>query len=203
MAQNYETSLLLDERASALEVLRRQKAFAEHCLKQAPDGVFFCRPAPGMNSLAILVRHMADNMLSRWGDFDAMLRGEADGEKPWRDREAEFADPEPTAETRRELMERWERGWAAVFAAIEPLTPADFDRRVTIRGAPHSVHLAVLRQVDHYAYHVGQIAIIGRMLVGAEGWDYFTVAPGRSAEFTRRVREANAERADGGGADRR
>jgi hypothetical protein len=189
MTDNYESSQCLDERDAACLVFQRQRALAEHCLAQVDDLQFFARPAPGINSLAVLVQHLAGNLLSRWGSFDAMLRGESDGEKPWRDRDQEFIDPPANAESRHALMAQWKEGWNTVTLAMEMLTPEDFARTVTVRDVPHSVHLAVMRQIDHYGHHVGQIAMTARLLVGPESWRYFTIAPGSSAEYNRRVRQ--------------
>ncbi|MCA9296805.1 MAG: DUF1572 family protein [Phycisphaerales bacterium] len=192
MADNYQTARQLNECDAARAVFEQQRALAEHCLQQVNDQQFFVRLAPGINSLAVIVQHVAGNMCSRWGEFDAMLRGESDGEKPWRDRDQEFIDPPATAESRRAIMAHWDDGWTTVMQALDRLTPDDFDRTVTIRNVPHSVHLAVMRQIDHYGHHVGQIAMTARLLVGSETWHYFTIAPGGSAEYTRRVRQQHA-----------
>ncbi len=188
MTQRYDTPLELDARDAALTVFRRQRQFAEHCLDQTSDAHFFLRPAPHMNSIAVLVQHLAGNMMSRWGDFDAMLRGESDGEKPTRDRDGEFAAPPPTAEGRAALMQAWDAGWRTLEAALEPLTVADFERVVRIRGVPHSVHLAIARQIDHYGAHIGQIAFLARLQAEPETWRYFTIPPGRSAAFNEAMR---------------
>ena len=188
---NYDSDLQLDERDAAVEVFRRQKALAEHCLHQVSDAQFFRRPAPHLNSLAILVQHLTGNMESRWSDFGLMMRGVADGEKAHRDRDAELRDPAVSATIRAELMERWQRGWALVFDVLTSFTREDLDRTVRIRGATHSVHLAVLRQIDHYGHHVGQIAFISRHLAGAEEWDFFTIPPGESKSYNRMVRKKN------------
>ncbi|MEM7228602.1 MAG: DUF1572 family protein [Planctomycetota bacterium] len=173
--RNYQDATIVGERDAALYVFRRQKAFAEHCLQQVSDAQFFALPADDMNSLAVLVKHLAGNMRSRWSDFDAMLRHEVDGEKGDRDREREFEVGEPTSANRASLMQAWDEGWSCVFAAIESLDAARFEQTVRIRGVELSVHLAVLRQIDHYAYHVGQMAFIARMLAGSAGWQWFTM----------------------------
>ena len=132
-------------------------------------------PAPEMNSIAIIIKHLHGNMLSRWTDFLT-----SDGEKPGRDRDAEF---EPSATTRDEIMRQWNEGWACVMKALNALTAGDLSRTVTIRGQPHSVVEAAHRQVQHYSYHIGQIVLLARMSRGAK-WQTLTIARGKSKEYT-------------------
>lgn len=159
---------------------RSLKDQAERALAQADDGALFATLDAGSNSLAVLVAHMAGNARSRWTDFLT-----ADGEKPDRNRDAEF-ELEPGV-SREELMRRWEAGWGALFAALEPLTAADLNRTVTIRGEPHNVMQAVLRQVRHYAYHVGQIVQLAKHYRGAE-WETLSIPRGQSRQFDRALR---------------
>ena len=149
---------LLRESVAGFRALKEQ---AERALAQADDAAFFAVLDNESNSLAVIVAHLAGNALSRWTDFLT-----TDGEKPTRHRDAEF-DLDPRL-TRPELMTRWEAGWRALFAALEPLTAADLDRIVTIRGEPHTVMQAILRQTRHYAYHVGQIVQLARHYRGAD-----------------------------------
>ena len=197
MSQNYDRAHRVSELDAARIVFTRQRALAEHCLAQLDDATFFRRPAPHLNSAAILVQHLAGNLHSRWSDFDAMLAGTADGEKDSRNRDAEFAAPDPTAEGRATLMRAWSDGWAALHTALDHLTtPGAFDQTITIRGAAHSIHLAVMRQLDHYGYHVGQIATTARLLHDPDTWSWFTIAPGESNTFTTHVRAKNAPPTD-------
>ena len=163
-------------------VLTRQKAFPEHAIGHIDDGAFFRRPSiiegTRLNSIAIIVQHMAGNMHSRWTGFLT-----SDGEKPWRQRDAEFSEPEHVATSRTRLMATWEQGWALIFTTLESLKPNDLDRQVTIRGKPHTVEAAVIRQIDHYALHVGQVVTTARLFVPESEWRYFTIPPGASAEF--------------------
>ena len=172
-------------------VFARQRAFAEHAFDQLDDAGFFWTPAPGLNSVAIIARHLAGNMASRWGAFPAMLTGQADGESPTRDRDAELAplDPAPADQpaVRAQIVRSWEAGWAALDSALAPLTPTDLGRLVPIRGVPHPVHAAVARQLDHYAFHVGQINVIARLRVGTDKWRWFTLAPGGTAAFNAKL----------------
>ena len=118
------------------------------------------------NSIAIIVKHMAGNMRSRWTSFLT-----SDGEKPDRNRDSEFED---APVNRQALMELWERGWSYVFGALEPLTDDDLGRTITIRGEAHSVMQAVNRQLTHYAMHVGQIVMLAKHFAGAD-WKTLTI----------------------------
>ena len=157
---------------------RKTKRQAEAAMAQVDDAGLHTRLNPRQNSIAVIVQHMAGNLLSRFTDFLT-----TDGEKPWRGREGEFVDRQLS---RPELIDLWERGWACLFGAIAPLTDADLERTVTIRREPHTVFLALVRQTAHYAWHAGQIALIAKHLKG-EGWQYLTIPPGGSAEFNRKM----------------
>ena len=144
--------------AEIVNGFRTQKRAGDAALAQLADDDWQRRLDPESNSIAVLVRHLDGNMRSRWSDFLA-----SDGEKPTRERDAEFEDAAVAPD---ELRRVWERGWATLFAAIESLTPADVTRVVTIRGEPHSVAGALLRQLTHYAQHVGQIVLLAKHLRG-------------------------------------
>ena len=130
------------------------------------------------NSIAIIVKHMSGNMLSRWTDFLT-----TDGEKPTRNRDGEFEEPPAT---RAALLATWESGWSSVFSALRPLTEADLTRTVTIRGEAHSVMQAINRQVAHYGLHVGQIVLLAKHFAGHR-WQSLSVPRNRSVEFNQRV----------------
>jgi hypothetical protein len=136
---------------------------------------FFAAPDPGTNPIAIIVKHMAGNLRSRWTDFLT-----TDGEKPDRNRDSEFVR-EP-GDDRAALLRRWEAGWGVLFATLEGLRDEDLGKTVTIRGEPHKVMQAVNRQLTHYAYHVGQIVLLARHFAGAD-WKTLSVAKGASAAF--------------------
>lgn len=188
--RGYESGRSSDLLSTWQAVFERQRAFAEHAFDQLDDAGFFATPAAGINSVAVIARHLGGNMLSRWMDFLA-----SDGEKPDRDRDAELAPFAVTmsdaerASARAEVMRIWEAGWQALFAALDGLGPDDLDRTVTIRGAPHAVHAAIARQLDHYAFHVGQINVIARMHVGSDAWRWFTLPPGGTRAFNDAMRE--------------
>ena len=144
------------------ELLKRQ---AEGALEQVSDEQLNLSLDPESNSLAVLVKHLAGNMRSRWTDLFT-----SDGEKPDRNRDGEF---EGTL-TRAELLNLWERGWQTLFAAIRPLTAEDLMRTVTTRGKPHSVLKGIAVQQSHYATHVGQIVFLAKHLAGSR-WKTLSV----------------------------
>lgn len=129
-------------------------------MAQLPEGKLFWQNDPESNSIAVIVNHLAGNMLSRFTDFLT-----SDGEKPWRNRDAEFENPFANA---RELMEQWEKGWKTLFEAIEVLKEPDLESIVYIRNEGHTVVEALNRQLAHYAYHIGQIVFICKMVRGTE-----------------------------------
>lgn len=161
--------------ASAIKRFREAKGQCDRALAQVPPERWSERLDPESNSLATLILHMAGNMISRWSDFLT-----ADGEKADRNRDAEFEDPQGL--THEALLARWERGWATLFAAIEPLTDADLSRTVTIRSQPHTVVDAIHRQVAHYAHHAGQMVFLAKHLAGAH-WRTLSVPRGGSQAF--------------------
>src|SRR5205814_7432333 len=173
MAHQFSTSYLED----SVSLFRHYKKLAEGAMEQVSDDELFQALDEEMNSIAIIAKHMAGNMRSRWTDFLT-----TDGEKPDRNRDTEFEEPPAT---RAQLMELWERGWKYVFDALEPLTDADGSRTVTIRTEPHSVMQAINRQIAHYAHHVGQIVFLAKHLTAkATGkWESLSVPRGQSKQF--------------------
>jgi hypothetical protein len=127
------------------------------------------------NSIAIIVRHMAGNSLSRWTDFL-----NSDGEKDWRDRDGEFED---TTQTKAELLAYWEKGWTCLFDTINPLSDEDLFKIVYIRGEAHTVTEAINRQLAHLAYHTGQIVFVAKMIIGTD-WKSLTIPKGQSKQFS-------------------
>jgi len=139
--------------------LRKLKAQAEKAVSQIDDAQFFDKLDPEANSIALIMKHVAGNMRSRWTDFL-----NTDGEKPDRDRDSEFEEtPDDTRET---ILARWEDGWSRMLAAVTALAPDDLGRTVTIRGEPHTVIQAINRQFSHYSAHVGQIVLLAKHLAG-------------------------------------
>lgn len=169
-------------RGAWLAELARQRGYIEGAVRQLSDDQFRARPGgtgaaegAAVNSCAVIVKHLAGNLRSRWTDWRT-----TDGEKPDRDREGEFVD---AGESREELMRRLGAGFDLVKAAVEGLTEEDLARVVRIRGEPHSVPLAINRSLAHAAYHAGQVMIVARMVSGkgTDGWRWLTVKPGGSA----------------------
>lgn len=184
-------SLAEDYLADALSTFRDYKKLAEKAFAQVSDEEFFLSLDEEANSVAVIIKHMSGNMLSRWTDFLT-----TDGEKPDRQRDLEFVVAPET--DRDEILKQWERGWACLFAAIEPLTPEDFQRKVLIRGEEHSVMQAITRQLTHYGYHIGQIVFLCKHFRSQE-WKSLSIPRNRSAEFNAYLSEktpaAGTERA--------
>jgi hypothetical protein len=168
----------------SLYTFRYYKTLAERAFAQINDEDFFKTIDDESNSIAVNIKHMAGNMLSRWTDFLT-----TDGEKPERDRDMEFEMLPAT--TKAEMLAYWERGWQCVFDAVEPLRPEDLMRTITIRGQDHTVVQAINRQLAHYAYHVGQIVYLAKHFKSSE-WQSLSVPRNKSAEFNARLQ--NRER---------
>lgn len=163
----------LDETKASFE---SQKALGDGALHQLEDADVTLRPDPASNSIAVIVKHLRGNMLSRWTDFLG-----SDGEKPERDRDGEF---EVEAATVAEVVRWWEQGWAVALGELEALTTEDLSRQVRIRGEPHSVPRALLRQLTHTAQHVGQIVLLAKHARG-ERWRTLSIPRGGTAGFNR------------------
>lgn len=168
--------------AAYLDEVRRQfrgyKRLGEGAIAQVKDDELFATLNPESNSIAVIVKHLAGNMRSRFTDFLT-----TDGEKPDRHRDQEFEMNSGT--TRAEVMRWWEEGWAWVFSTIEALKPDDLLRTVTIRDEPHTVMQAAGRQLAHYAYHVGQIVFLAKHFRSRE-WKSLSIPRGKSEEFNRK-----------------
>ena len=152
-------------------------------MAQATDEQLFAALDPEANSIAIMVKHMAGNMRSRWTDFLT-----SDGEKPDRNRDTEFEDAPATREA---LLAVWEEGWEACSAHWSRLSDTDLERSVAIRGEAHSVMQAINRQIAHYACHIGQIVLLAKHFQHAQ-WRSLSVPRGKSADFNRRVTTGEA-----------
>jgi len=179
MALKFTTAYLED----SLTLFRYYKKLAERAMEQVTDEQLFATLDEENNSIAIVVKHIAGNMRSRWRDFLT-----TDGEKPDRQRDSEFVDPPATREA---LLQVWEDGWGHVFQALEPLSDSDLGRTVTIRGEAHSVMQAISRQMAHYAHHVGQIVMLAKHFAH-DKWQSLSVPRNRSAEFNRKVATGQA-----------
>lgn len=158
--------------------LRKQFAYykllGDRTMAQLSDEQLLWQYNDDNNSIGVIVKHLWGNMLSRWTDFLT-----SDGEKTWRERDAEF---EADIKTRTELMEKWEAGWSCLFSAIDSLTVDDLDKEIFIRNQGHSVIEALFCQLSHYSYHVGQMVYIGKMLCDKE-WQSLSIPKGESKAY--------------------
>lgn len=150
------------------------KGLADKAVAQLPDDALFARHGAA-NSIAIIVQHLAGNMQSRFSDFLT-----TDGEKPWRNRDAEFETQNPS---RAMLLEQWESGWKLLLDTLRSLSEADLSKTVFIRNEGHSVPDAILRQLAHYSYHVGQIVHSTKLLLNDENWNSLTIPKGASGDY--------------------
>jgi hypothetical protein len=162
---------------AVIHEFRRLKSLGDGAISQIPAEQFFACPSVGDNSIAVIVKHVGGNLVSRWTDFLT-----SDGEKPGRNRDMEFEIA--TNESREQLLQMWERGWMTLFAALEPLRDSDMVRMITIRGEALTVLQAVNRQLTHYAYHVGQIVYVAKHYCGP-AWRTLSIPLGSSGEFNR------------------
>ena len=159
----------------ALRQLRKLKTQADQALAQTTDEHLFAMLDPESNSIAVIMKHVAGNMRSRWTNFLT-----SDGEKPDRQRDGEFEIE--AADTRDGVVSAWNAGWELLFRAVSSLTPADLARTVTVRAEPHSVVEAIGRQTTHYAAHVGQIVLLAKHYAGPR-WRTLSIPRGKSKEF--------------------
>jgi len=174
MALEFTTSYVKD----SFDILRYYKKLGEQAMAQVSDEALVATLDAESNSIAIIVKHLAGNMRSRWTDFLT-----SDGEKPDRNRDSEFEAP---PQTRAEILALWESAWKIVFDSLAPLTDQDLDRTIRIRGERHSVMQAINRQLAHYAYHIGQIVYIARHYA-ADRWKSLSIPRGKSTDFNARV----------------
>ncbi|HVC47475.1 MAG TPA: DUF1572 family protein [Terracidiphilus sp.] len=179
MALEFTTSYVAD----SLAVFRQQRRLADRAIAQVTDEQLYASLDAEANSIAVIMKHMAGNMRSRWTDFLT-----SDGEKLNRNRDAEFIDPPAT---RAALLAEWEAGWSCLFSALEPLTDPDLTCTITIRGEAHSVMQAINRQVAHYSQHTGQIILLAKHFA-ADHWQSLSVPRNQSAEFNRKVAAGEA-----------
>lgn len=159
---------------STIKQFEYYKALGDKAFVQLSEEDIHWRKDENSNSIAIIVNHMSGNMLSRWTDFLT-----ADGEKEWRNRDAEF---EVVIQNKDQLIEQWEKGWMCLFKALYSITPDNFNRPVFIRNQKHTIIEAFNRQTTHYAYHVGQIVLLAKMMKGDE-WESLSIPKGQSNQF--------------------
>jgi hypothetical protein len=161
-----------------LESVKKQFAYykmlGDKTFPQVQDEQLFWQYNDDSNSIATIVKHLWGNMLSRWTDFLT-----SDGEKGWRDRDAEF---ENDLNSRKQLLDKWEEGWTCLFKALDSLTTEDLNKIIYIRNQGHTVTEAINRQLAHYPYHIGQIVFLGKMLAG-NAWISLSIPKGRSNTY--------------------
>jgi hypothetical protein len=181
MAHQFTTSHVKD----SIDLFHLYKRLAEKAMEQCPEAGLLTALDGESNCIAVIVKHMAGNMRSRWDRFLT-----TDGEKPERNRDGEFEEP---PKTRAELMAIWEQGWKYVFEALEALTDEDASRKVFIRTEPHSVTQAINRQIAHYSYHVGQLVFLAKHFAAEGGnWTAVTIPKKKSGEFNQKVASGEA-----------
>jgi hypothetical protein len=159
---------------STLNQFRYYKTLGERTFAQLNDEDLFWPYNPETNSIAVIVKHLSGNMKSRWTDFLT-----TDGEKEWRNRESEF---EHSFQSKAEMLATWEAGWDCLFTALDAISPENFHTMVYIRNQGHTIVEAVNRQLAHYAYHIGQIVFIGKMIKN-EHWKSLSIPRGKSEQY--------------------
>ena len=175
MSPNNERNFL----TLSLDRFEQLRDLGSKTFEQLTEDDIHWSPDKESNSIAVIVQHLSGNMLSRFTDFLT-----SDGEKPVRHRDEEFIEQHLTREA---LKKRWELGWTCVFSAIRPLTIADMDKEIFIRGESHTVMEAILRALSHFAYHVGQIVYIGKHLKSSE-WKTLSIPRGKSEEYNKSMK---------------
>lgn len=168
--------ILAEFLSAAINAFEANKRLANRAVAQVPDDKLHVALSEDTNSIAVIMKHVTGNLISRWTDFLT-----ADGEKPGRNRDDEFVD---SFRSRAELLEFWERGWACLQTTLDSLMPEDLGKTVLIRGEPHSVPLALQRSLGHTCYHIGQIVQVARIHAG-EHWKTLTIPKGGSEQFTK------------------
>ncbi|MDX2173752.1 MAG: DUF1572 domain-containing protein [Bacteroidota bacterium] len=159
---------------SAIKQFEYYKLLGEKTMTQLPEEKLFWQYNAESNSIAIIVKHLSGNMLSRWTDFLT-----TDGEKEWRNRDGEF---ENDIKTKDELLKIWNKGWDCLFTALNSITENDYDKLVYIRNQGHTISDAIIRQIAHYSYHVGQIVFVGKMICD-EKWASLSIPKGNSNAY--------------------
>ncbi|MFY0608294.1 MAG: DUF1572 family protein [Cyclobacteriaceae bacterium] len=159
---------------NSIKIANYYKQLGERTFEQLEEDQLFWSPGRTSNGIAVIVKHLWGNMLSRWTNFMT-----EDGEKPWRDRESEF---EPDILTKSEMMSKWKEGWKCFISALESINPEDLETIIYIRNEGHTIMDAIQRQLAHYPHHVGQIVTLGKLLKGDE-WNSLSIPKGGSDEY--------------------
>ncbi len=170
--------IVTDYLNSALFEFRRYKSYGDRTFSQLTEQELHWRLSPNDNSIAIIIQHLAGNMLSRWTNLLT-----EDGEKKWRERDEEF---ETGQQSKAALIALWNTGWECLFEALEGLDASNINNKINIRGEAHAIPAAINRQLAHYASHVGQIVFIGKAIKGQD-WQTLTIAKGKSKMFNKKM----------------
>ncbi len=170
---------------AAANTVASYRRMLDATVEQLTDVELHARPAPNINSVAIILRHLGGNLRSRWTDFLT-----TDGEKPDRDRDTEFLDWDGDRDS---LIAHLDAGWDALTSAIQQIDDSNINQKIDIRGEPHTIPQALTRSITHLAYHVGQIAIVARMVHDGE-WRWSTIQPGQSTQHNERTWGTNESR---------
>jgi hypothetical protein len=165
--------------AAIINAFEANKRLADRAVEQIPDDKLHAALDANTNSIAVIMKHVAGNLISRWTDFLT-----TDGEKPWRNRDNEFVD---SFGSRAELLKFWEKGWTCLLESLKGLKPEDLQKSVVIRGESHSVPLALERSLGHTCYHIGQIVQVARIHAG-DKWNTLTIPRGGSEQFNTAMR---------------
>jgi Protein of unknown function (DUF1572) len=174
--KGYHMDIPAEFLSATINAFEANKRLADRAVAQVPDDKLHVALNADTNSIAVIMKHVAGNLLSRWTDFLT-----TDGEKPERNRDGEFAD---SFRDRTDLLEFWERGWACLMGTLKSLKPEDLEKTVLIRGEPHSVPLALERSLGHFCYHIGQIVQLARIHAG-KSWEILTIKRGGSEQFNK------------------
>lgn len=161
---------------SAIQLFRMYKQLGEKAIAQVDEKHLWWQANEDSNSIAIIVKHLYGNMLSRWTDFLI-----SDGEKPWRNRDAEF---ENEVWSKTVLLEKWEHGWDCLFKALNNITETDLDKIIYIRNEGHTALEAINRQIAHYSYHIGQIVYIAKLYSKNE-WQSLSIPRNKSIDYNK------------------
>lgn len=170
---------------SVIKQFAYYKSLGEKAMQQVPEAQWFYSHHEDSNSLAVLVKHLWGNMKSRWTDFLT-----SDGEKEWRNRDAEFENDLKSAE---EVRAKWEEGWNCLVNALNALTHSDLEKIIYIRNQGHSVMEAINRQLPHYAYHIGQMVFLSKLLVN-KPWESLSIPKGGSKDYNTKKFQQPKER---------
>ena len=166
--------ILAEFMSATINAFEANKRLADRAVEQVPDDKLHVALHEDTNCIAVIMKHIAGNLISRWTDFLT-----TDGEKPTRNRDDEFVD---SFSSRAELLGYWERGWTCLLMTLRSLTPKDLGKTILIRGEPHSVPLALERSLGHTCYHIGQIVQVARIHAG-KNWKTLKIPRGKSEQF--------------------